>query len=300
MASGPAPSRRPSRAWAHGPQVLGRSGWAQRWSPHGPDRVHPWPGRASLDAPAAPDTEQHNHTGHLRASVSLLQPLKTQRSTHTGSVWPLCGADSLGPHTPLGTSHPLLDPRGREHSGIGRRPGAPAPRSPGERGQPPALSPAPGREARRPGSAASRAACLLCWCFQLSNQGEVPRTEARGSPSPRLMRALGSGGWGGRKPWDLRGKVAKTLDHPGSRGLCAQGCRSTARSEGSLPLHTREALETEVEALQTPTPGEVVKSNRKQGTAEAGAETPTPTVSLSEPHGPAHVSLTSLPTCSRW
>lgn len=193
----------------------------------------------------------------------------------------------------------LLGPRGREHSGIGRRPGAPAPGSPGERGQPPALSPAPVREARRPGSAASHAACLLCWSFQRSNQGEVPRTEARGSPSPRLMRALGSRGWGGRKPWDLQGKVAKTPDHPGSRALCAQGCCSAARSAGSLPLHTREALDTEVEALQTPTPGEVVKSNRNQGTAEAGAETPTPTVSLSEPHGPAHVSLTSLPTCSR-
>lgn len=79
--------------------------------------------------------------------------------------------------------------------------------------------------------------------------------------------------------------------------LSAQGCPSTARSEGSLPLHTREALETEVEALQTPTPWEVVRSNPKQGTGEAGAETRTS--QSCEPHGTAHVPLTSVPPCPR-
>ena len=162
--------------------------------------------------------------------LCLYCSLSRLRGRHTQGACGLCAGltpwgltHRSGPHTRSWTPAAV-----NTQESAGGRELLETPRSPGERGQPPALSPAPGREARRPGSAASRAACLLCWCFQLSNQGEVPRTEARGSPSPRLMRALGSGGWGGRKPWDLRGKVAKTLDHPGSRGLCAQGCRSTA------------------------------------------------------------------------
>lgn len=52
-----------------------------------------------------------------------------------------------------------------------------------------------------------------------------------------------------------------------------------------------------MEALQTPTPWEVVRSNPKQGTGEAGAGDHTS--QSCEPHGTAHVPLTSVPPAPR-
>lgn len=165
--------------------------------------------------------------------------------------------DPAPPPAPGPPPAQLLDSRGQGSTQKSAgQPGAPAPAFPVEQGQPPALSPASGRgQETRVGSFTGRVSAALVFSTlrgrTLFNHGRVPRTEARGlstkpleAPPPRPTGPLGSGGQGGRKPWDLRGKVAKTLHHPGSQALCAHGCPSTASLEGALPLHTREAPET--------------------------------------------------------
>lgn len=77
-----------ARAWAPRPQVLSCSGGLQRWSRHSPGQVEPpW------SAPAAPNTVHQSHSSPQGLCI-ITAASQDSGARHTGSVRPLCGADS--------------------------------------------------------------------------------------------------------------------------------------------------------------------------------------------------------------